>query len=60
MNKPKKKKSRNRIQCLGCNDIIESKTVHDFVRCSCGSIAVDGGQDYKRRFGKLDLIKELP
>ena len=29
-------------------DIIESKHRHDFVRCRCGSIYVDGGQDYQR------------
>lgn len=37
---------RNAIRCKKCGDIIESKTVHDFKFCSCGSCAVDGGHDY--------------
>lgn len=41
----------NRIRCLKCGDIIESKTVHDYVECSCGACAVDGGKDYLRRCG---------
>ena len=28
---------------------IESKDRHDFVRCNCGNIAVDGGLDYIKR-----------
>lgn len=47
----------NRIKYLICGDIIESKTVHDFVYCSCKSCFVDGGRDYVR-FGAKDL-KEI-
>jgi len=39
---------RNAVQCNSCNEIIESKHRHDFVKCSCGDVAVDGGLDYKR------------
>lgn len=39
---------RNRAKCLKCGDVIESKTVHDFVQCSCGEIFVDGGHEYFR------------
>lgn len=42
---------RNRIQCPICLDIIESRTRHDFVVCSCGvdeGVFVDGGLDYQR------------
>lgn len=49
----------NKAKCKKCNDIIESKTVHDFKWCSCGNIAVDGGQEYIKRFGNLDDIIEL-
>ena len=50
----------NKAQCRLCNDVIESKHRHDFVRCSCGAIAVDGGKDYIRRCAKdLDNIIEL-
>ena len=41
----------NKIKCKKCGDIIESKSVHDFKFCKCGSVAVDGGHDYLRRVG---------
>ena len=41
-------KYKNKVQCKKCLDIIESKHVHDFVQCKCGSIFVDGGLDYQR------------
>lgn len=47
-----KKKSKiitNKIRCKRCNDIVESVQIHDFKRCSCGLVAVDGGKDYLRR-----------
>ena len=40
---------KNAIRCNICGDEIESKYRHDFVECSCGSCAVDGGHDYLRR-----------
>lgn len=40
---------RNMAKCLICGDVIESKHRHDFVRCGCGEIFVDGGKDYLRR-----------
>ena len=49
----------NKIQCKKCNDIIESKHVHDFKWCSCKSIALDGGLEYLRRLGNLEDIIEL-
>ena len=50
---------RNAIRCKKCGDVIESKTVHDFKFCSCGSCAVDGGHDYLRRCGDLEDWEEL-
>lgn len=41
----------NKLQCHKCADIIESKHGHNFVSCSCGNIAVDGGKNYLRRVG---------
>ncbi len=38
----------NKARCTICGDIIESKSVHDFVKCKCGRIFVDGGHDYQR------------
>lgn len=49
---------RNSARCKKCGTEIESTHRHDFVSCSCGSIAVDGGHDYLRRVGQLDLIEE--
>jgi hypothetical protein len=50
----------NKAQCRLCKDIIESKSRHDYVRCSCGEIAVDGGTDYRKRSaGNLSNILEL-
>ena len=40
---------KNVIRCNICGDEIESKHRHDFVECSCGACAVDGGHDYLRR-----------
>ena len=44
----------NRVKCLFCKDIIESKHRHDFVTCSCGRVSVDGGKDYLRRSGCIE------
>lgn len=43
---------RNAIRCELCGDVIESVNRHDFVICSCGACAVDGGHDYLRRSSK--------
>jgi len=44
---------QNAVSCNGCGDFIVSKHRHDFVECTCGAIAVDGGQEYLRRVGTL-------
>lgn len=51
--------TRNAIRCKKCGDVIESKTVHDFKFCSCGSCAVDGGHDYLRRCGNFGDWEEM-
>jgi hypothetical protein len=48
----------NAIKCLHCQDIIASRARHEFKSCKCGKVAVDGGLDYKRRVGHLELIQE--
>lgn len=50
---------KNAAKCLACEDVIESKSVHDFVQCSCGAIFVDGGKSYLRRGGNLELLEDL-
>lgn len=58
-----KKILRNSIACLYCGEVIESRHVHDYRRCGCGKVAVDGGRDYLRRlfpaFPTEDHYKEL-
>lgn len=49
----------NQAKCLRCGDIVTSTHRHDFVWCSCESIAVDGGKDYLRRVGNPEDIKEM-
>lgn len=54
--------TRNRAQCGNCEDIIESKTRHDFVVCKCWNadaygitgahgVFLDGGLSYPRSGG---------
>ncbi|MEK5393579.1 hypothetical protein NSQ59_25050 [Margalitia sp. FSL K6-0131] len=38
----------NKVKCKKCGSIIESKYTHDFQRCVCGAIAIDGGREYQR------------
>lgn len=42
---------RNAIRCRRCNTVIESVHGHDFKRCECGAVAVDGGKRDLRRCG---------
>ena len=36
------------IRCPDCGEAIFSNSRHDFVRCSCDAVFVDGGFDYQR------------
>lgn len=51
------------VRCKKCNDVIQSTYRHDFKRCKCGSIFVDGGSDYLRigwpEGNSEDWIEEL-
>jgi hypothetical protein len=41
---------RNRVKCLECGKIVESKNRHDFQACGCSNgVFCDGGFDYFRR-----------
>lgn len=66
IHKEYKKLIRNAAKCNNCGDVIESKSVHDWVSCSCfkdeldnKGIFVDGGLDYCRRGGNLNDYTEL-
>ena len=39
---------RSVVQCLKCNEIIQSCSQHDYVNCSCGNAMIDGGDSYLR------------
>jgi hypothetical protein len=43
----------SKAQCLDCEDVLESKHRHDFVKCKCGNSFLDGGDDYVRGGGNL-------
>lgn len=45
---------RNAAKCGDCKDIIQSTSVHDYIECSCGAIAVDGGNQYFRAVGNKE------
>ena len=50
---------KNQAKCRKCKDVIESKHRHDFVSCKCGSIFVDGGNDYIRRGGNPEDFEPI-
>lgn len=47
---------RNAAKCLECGVVVESKHRHDWVKCDCGNLFVDGGKVYIRR-GAADPSK---
>jgi len=50
----------NAVRCLICGCIVISKHRHDFVKCDCGNVTVDGGTDYlKRSFKDRNGFEEL-
>jgi hypothetical protein len=51
--------TRNACRCRKCNTVIESRHVHDFVMCPCGSVFTDGGLHYIRRGGELEHIEDM-
>lgn len=44
----------NYVLCKVCGDRISVDTDYEFVSCSCGAIAVDGGQHYCRIIGNTN------
>ena len=48
----------SKAQCLDCEDIIESKHRHDFVRCGCGNSFLDGGDRYIRAGGRIVILRD--
>ena len=50
----------NALKCPICEDTVYSRATHDFRRCSCGAIAVDGGFDYMKICWDNKRIPILP
>ena len=50
---------KNSIKCLLCDEVLESKHVHDFQQCSCESCFIDGGLEYVRIGGAFDHFEDL-
>ena len=50
---------QNAVSCLNCGDFIFSVHRHNFVTCTCGTISVDGGQDYLRRVGDMSAAVDF-
>lgn len=48
LNKNGKAITYNAAKCLICNCVIESMFRHDYSKCPCGNIFVDGGCSYLR------------
>lgn len=48
---------RNSAKCKKCKDEIQSVHRHDFKWCKCKSIFVDGGNEYLRCGGDLNLFE---
>jgi len=49
----------NAAGCRICKTTTISRHRHDFSRCSCGAIAVDGGTNYIKRTGDFSNIIDL-
>lgn len=49
---------RNSAKCRKCGEEVESKTLHDFAWCKCGSIALDGGKSYLKRSGNPEDFED--
>lgn len=49
----------NKIKCKKCGNIIESKSTNDYKRCSCGTVAIDGGKDYLKRIDNEEDYEEM-
>lgn len=56
---PTKRLVKNAARCKSCGTVVESTHVHDFKWCACKKMFVDGGLQYIRRGGALDVIEEL-
>jgi len=45
--------ARNRVLCLRCKTVAESRYADERVSCTCGKASVDGGRVFPRRYGHV-------
>ena len=48
----------NKIKCKKCGNIIESKSTNDYKRCSCRTVAIDGGKDYLKKLVMKKIMRK--
>ena len=48
----------NQMRCEVCGEFVESTHRHDYRKCSCGNIGVDGGHDYARQTRRTDRFSD--
>ena len=48
------------IRCPKCQDVIFSNSRHDWERCLCGAVFIDGGWDYTRSGGDVNPFEVEP
>ncbi len=48
----REKISKNKVKCVYCGDVLESKFPNDTKTCSCGRITISGGHNELKRYGK--------
>ena len=48
----------NQMRCEICGEFIESTYRHDYRKCSCGNIGVDGGHDYARQTRRTERFSD--
>lgn len=49
----------NKIKCLVCGEELESKALHDLVKCSCANKAYADGGDATQIVSAVDMTKIL-
>ena len=48
----------NQMRCEICGEFIESTYRHDYRKCACGNIGVDGGHDYARQTRRTERFSD--
>ena len=48
----------NQMRCEICGEFIESTHRHDYRKCACGNIGVDGGHDYARQTRRTERFTD--